>query len=789
MTLPPLLAALLAGYLLSPYALLPVGAPMAGAAALLLGGSLVVPLRWRRIVACAGVLLLALVLAESAQRPPDDPQALHRFCGEERVSLTGEVLAVGRSSSGNLYLDLESERLVNHGLEAVVRGRMRLYLEAREAPFTPGDRLAFVARLRRPRAFGAPGEFDYPRYLAHRRIFVVASLRNVGDIAPLGQRRDPTLLERWRRVNAASICDALVDRPELAGLVRALAQGERSEITREQRELLAASGLSHLFAISGLHFALVATALYAVGLGVWRRLPWLLERASPRRFLPLLLVPPLYLYLALSGEAISSVRAFLGLAAGALLLASLRRVAPLRLLAAIAFVLLVSDPLLFYDVSFQLSFAAAAGLLAVMPRLHPRLRPLPAWLRYPALTAVATVTATLATFPLVLLHFRLVAPGALPANLLAVPLISLAALPLALTGVVLAPWWPAGAGLAFRGCGLLLGRLLTLAEGVSAWPGLSALVWWPSPAQLFGVAVAVVLAFWLVARGPRPTWLALGLLATGLLFAIPDRTPLAVTVLSVGQGESVLLSFSGGRHVLVDTGGLAGSDFDVGERLVVPALARLGVRRLEAVVLTHAHPDHLLGLAAVVEHVPVASLWTAVADRSLPDIVHRRVADGRLTLQRPSPGWQAPCGDGLPLALFAPPQLGEENDRSLVAYARSGAAGVLLSGDLGRRGVEELLRAPAPGPVTLLKLPHHGSRHSAQARLLEAFAPHQAVVSAGAGNRFGLPHAETLALYAAAGIPIWRTDLHGTLRLRTDGGGWRVTRWKEGRFVDMPVAL
>ena len=135
------------------------------------------------------------------------------------------------------------------------------------------------------------------------------------------------------------------------------------------------------------------------------------------------------------------------------------------------------------------------------------------------------------------------------------------------------------------------------------------------------------------------------------------------------------------------------------------------------------------------------------------------------------------------LALYAPAaDAPAGNDRSLVLYVRQGAQGALLTGDLEARGIAALLGQPLTGPMSLLKLPHHGSRHSAAELLVETFHPDCAVASAGAGNRYGFPDPQVRATLSRAGIPLWHTDRDGSVRFVAGAARWRVGRWQKGLF-------
>lgn len=704
------------------------------------------------------------------------------FAGDRPVIVEGRVSSVAPRLGGEWHVELEAEKAGSRGIFAPVEGGVRLYVEEGEITLRPGERVRFRARLRLPRVYGTPGEFDMPRHLAARDIFVTAFVEHGRDIAVLASAEaDPTTrILRWRRTVAQRIDGAVT--PELAPMVKALAIGESSAFPQELRELLARGGVSHLFAISGQHLTLIALFLFLTARAVYVRSETLLLCSPPGRIIPFLLLPLLYGYLLLTGAALPTQRAFLTASAGVLLLLSGRNTRPLKVLSAVAFIMLLAEPLALFEASFQLSFAGVFGIVAVLPRWQPRLAPLPRPARWVADLFLSTVAATVATTPLVLLHFHLLAPAGVVTNLAAVPAVGLGATLLAFFGTVLVPLWPAVADLLFRGSAVILETTLAAVQWTVALPGLSGWRIYPSLPE---VAAAFLFAAALLAPGgTRLRNLARGalLLAGGALLIVPVPSPdrLTVTAISVGQGDSVLLSRPGGRHYLIDGGGSATGVFDPGERLVAPALGHLGVRRLEAVVLTHDHPDHSQGLIHILENFPVKAFWSAIPDSELPEeigtILKRRGIPARCF----DPGWTAlEKGE---LALHAPPEGGDTNDLSLALYARQEGQGVLLTGDLERDGVEQLLGNPPPGPVTLLKLPHHGSRRSSPELLLDAFHPQAAFVSAGAGNTFGFPHTEVVEDLAARKIPLFRTDRGGTVRLWSEEGGWRAKAWRKGLF-------
>jgi competence protein ComEC len=247
----------------------------------------------------------------------------------------------------------------------------------------------------------------------------------------------------------------------------------------------------------------------------------------------------------------------------------------------------------------------------------------------------------------------------------------------------------------------------------------------------------------------------------------------------------MLLSRPDGRHYLIDGGGSYRGTFDTGARLVGPALGRLGVRSLEAVILSHDHPDHRRGLLHILETFPVKAFWCAGDPADLHPDLRQVLRRQKVPLRAFEPGWtflEAPDSPQTLAVYYSGRQGNNYNDGSLVLYARLHRDGVLLTGDLEKNGVEDLLVEPFELPVTLLKLPHHGSRHSVPWRLTERFQPQAVFASMGRDNLYGLPHPEVLQSLRERGLRLYRTDMDQTLRFASHGAGWHPQQWRNGLF-------
>ena len=727
-------------------------------------------------------LFLGIAFYFQQVQPILQPAGINAFAREEPLIVQGQVCSISGRSEDRSEMELSTDQVTIDGATVAVHGRMLLVVDHGELAAREGDTVRFRTRLRLPRSLATPGEFDYPRHLASRGIAVTAFLPEARDLAVFPAPAGAFYFAKWQNATIRAIAAAVS--PEIAPLVRALVTGDKGGITAGQRELLARGGLSHLFSISGLHLGLIAFFLFLLARTLYCRSETLLLLAPPQRALPWLLLPALWFYLQFTGNALPTRRAFLMALAGALLLLLCRRSAPMKILAAAALLILLASPLSFYQPSFQLSFAGIFGIFLLLPPWTERLGALPLPVRWIAAISLTTLAAFLATTPLALMHFHLFAPAGLLTNVIAVPAIGFLAVPLGFVGAITAPFFPEAGALFFRGCAAVIETVLALAERVVALPFLHGSHFYLSPWQL--VAIFLLCSGLLLGGSSRRPRTAAALLLTGVvLLGLPasNLKGISVTVLSVGQGESILLSLPPDRHFLIDGGGVRGSAVDIGERLIAPALGRLGVHRLEAVILTHDHPDHRLGLLHVLRHFPVKAFWTASPAEVLDAELFRVLAEKGIPLQTFSPGWHPLPGIGAgALSLFVPRQYPESlNDSSLIIRAGLGADAVLLTGDIEKDGVAALLHS-SPPPANLLKLPHHGSRNSSPAELLDLFQPKAVFASVGRGNVYHFPHPEVVAALDRRRIPLYRTDLDGTLRFFSEGQGWQVERWRNGLF-------
>lgn len=608
-----------------------------------------------------------------------------------------------------------------------------------------GDRLLVRGWLQALR-----GEFgDSLRRRGHVARLEAVTLQRLGPPSNPLQR----VANALRSALARSLVRVLPARE--AALLMGLAIGDTSRLDPTVEEDFRATGLSHLTAVSGQNVAMfLAPVLGAAALlGAGRRGRFAVGVAAAGFFVLLTGAEPSVLR-----AAAMACLTMLGVALG-------RPRSPPATLGGAVLALLAVNPSLVHAIGFQLSVAATAGLSLLSGPLLRRVPWGPEWV---ATAAATTLAAQLGVLPLLLYHFGVVPTVALPANVLAFPAVAPAMLLGLLAGAV---------GLLLPPLGLALGlaaRLpLAYLEGVAHHLARAPLPSITSPGGqwplLVGGVAAVALGGWWLRSGRRlgrPAALGLAvalpvvLLAAGLRSGPPGR--FTVTFFDVGQGDAALVRSARGATVLVD----GGPD----QHEVARKLAALGVRRLDLLVATHPHADHIAGLPAVLARFRVALVLEpgCGGDPPFQDDLQRALRSAGVPVRRPLPGTVLLVGD-LRAEVLGPDGCftgtdSDPNNDSIVLRVTDGAWSVLFPGDAEEPAQRELLDDGAERlRAAVLKVPHHGGGTSLE-EFFEAVHPQVAVVSVGP-NRYGHPDPEVLAQLEEEGARVLRTDRLGDVTL------------------------
>jgi competence protein ComEC len=726
------------------------------------------------------------------------------------------------------------------------RGGLRVSFSAsREQTAAPdvhaGDEVVVAAQAKRPQVFRDDGAFDRRAYLAQQNVDMVATLRapELMERAAASQLKPATILARARRRLRDEIDELFSKSPQVDGVLRAMLLGDRSFVDRSESTDFQKTGVFHVLVVAGLHVGAIALFLFWIGRALRLAPLW-------TAFVTLTL---LLAYVAVVEQRPPVIRAALMTAIVVIGGLFFRRLDLLNSAGMAALLLLIAKPLAVRDSSFQLTFLAIgciAGLAApwlaktVQPYVaalrgwrdvtrdashEPRatqfridLRTTARWIssHVPARLGtsagealargigvslrvwellVITLTLQIGMLPLMARDFHRVT--------LSAPLVNLAAVPL--TGIVVP------LGFLTLGCGLLshaLGKLLAMplawvtmllvhiVQWFANFPRWSYRIPGP-PAWLIGVflVAGVLLAatarrssFW---RGWASRSAAGALALSALAIALFPFAPrwsagkLELTVLDVGQGDSLFVVSPHGRTLLIDGGGAFGgfpgreehNGTDPGEEAVSPYLWSRGFRKLDIVALTHAHQDHIGGLQAILENFRVGTLWVGrEAESAALANLEKLAREKKIPVVHEIRG-DAFSWDGVEAQLLwpeiAPTEIGPppKNNDSLVLRLKYGERSMMLPGDAEKQAENSILSDNSEEELRadVLKVGHHGSKNSTMTGFLATVHPLVAVISAGEDNPYGHPNAELLERLKNAGVRILRTDRDGAVHVMTDG--------------------
>jgi competence protein ComEC len=692
----------------------------------------------------------------------------------DRYQLSGEVTGMLKADALNgpagVTLNVRVETVKVDGITYEAAGGALVGVggaprEDQIAQWRGGRRISFPATLRRPARYLDPGVADGERQLAWRGSSLVGSVKSerLVTIVSAGSRVNEATAAVRHAVRRAVHVSVGVWGVRSAAIVTAILIGDRAGLDAEAERQLQEAGTYHVIAISGGNIAILA----ALGIVLLRALR-IGSRAATAIMIAML---PAYAIVVEGGSSVSRATLMAAIYFAARLCDHGTR--PVNVAALTAAVLLYLEPLQLFDAGFALTFGAALAIIIGVARLERIETPRP--LRPFTTIVAASICAEIALLPVNAFVFSRVTFAGLLINLAAIPLMTVVQIA-GLVSVALA--W-CGADVA-RFSGWIAHAasegLVRSAGFVEIVPALVHRV--PPPAPAIIAAYYLSLCATLVSRR-HVLWLAVAACAFWIVAApapaFGGEPWLRVTFLDVGQGDAAVVQFPNGRALGIDAGGLSGNAFDIGGRVVAPALWSRGVRRLDYLSVSHGDDDHIGGALSVFRDFRPREVWEGV-----PVPPHKPTQELRAVADASGATWRTVHPNDtlhvreVDVFVRHPPHPDWErqrvrNDDSEVIEIRYGGVSIVFTGDIGREAERQIAGSFAPAAVRILKVPHHGSATSSSAAFLDALQPDVAVISAGRGNPFGHPAGVVLDRYRAAGASIYRTDLDGAVSVETDG--------------------
>ncbi|NTW05331.1 MAG: DNA internalization-related competence protein ComEC/Rec2, partial [Peptococcaceae bacterium] len=673
-----------------------------------------------------------------------------RFLGKDAI-IEGYLCKEPEYRPGKTVYKIQVEKIIQEGEAHITKAKVLVYISGQQKSLWYGDEVRFSGTPYRPISPGNPGQFSYAEYLGDKGIWALISIDSPESFIKTGSAKGHFLVktaldlkQRLSQVNRSTM------EASQGAIVNGVVFGQRGEIDPETMEIFSEIGIVHILSVSGLNIGLIV----AGSLG-------LLKLLNIQRGVFSLTSLTILFYTYITGIEIAVFRA--SVMAWLYLLA--KKIGrdndwPTTLSGA-ALIILAFNPEAIFNPGFQLSFGATWGILLLGPVIDEALKKTGLNNGYLRGSLWVSMGAQLGTLPLIVYHYNLFSPVSLLANLLAVPLAGLI-LPLGLAASLTGLLSIKIALIINSANAALLDFLMLIAKFIHYIPGGFFYIQAPPPAIFFAyyfclVIVAIDTENW---NRSSPVWLkrtAGALLPMLMLVMICNfnwqgQEDLEVHVIDVGQGDSIFIVFPNGRNMLIDTGGWK-EEYKKGRgagESVLAYLRRLGINKLDALVLSHPHEDHCAGAIYLAPRLEIKSVLVSPSrgffdsketvdpgyNRIISDFVRKQVP-----VQELFAGDLINMDPVVEIRVLAPRTnlitgtRSDVNNNSLVLSLRYKASSFLFTGDIEKESQSMLLENYKSLEHRVMKVPHHGSRHTLE-EFLQEVDPELSVISVGK-NLFG----------------------------------------------------
>jgi competence protein ComEC len=693
-------------------------------------------------------------------------------------------------------------------------GKIRLSVGGEMNSAGYGDIIRVRGKLFEPAGFNNPRGFDYAGYLAQSNISAMMYSKTSEAIQVISRSAGMfRTIQDWRERIRQSFLESTTG--DGSAILQAMVLGEEGRLTDELRDRFMAAGVTHIISISGSHLGMVAVLCFGLIRGLLFMLPErfyhrLTLSTDPKIIAAWLTLPLVVFYTLLAGGQMATIRSLIMISAGLLAIISDRENALTHALALAALVILIGNPQAIFDISFQLSFLSVMVIgyvVSLWNELQFKAETRFQKIRNSALLLIIISLSTgLATGPLVAYYFNQISFAGLVSNLIIIPFAGMVVVPLGLFSGILSlfthhlplGWLNQTTSDIFINTVSFFSRL-PFAEFHPPAPTLL----WLLLYAVFFISLSLHIGARLRSRfkpfgsSSRVSTLpVIGTVLAGMCLLLPlalsliPEQRLLLSFPDVGQGDCALIELPTGQTILIDGGGTRDNRFDIGRRILAPYLWNRGIRRLDLMVLSHPHPDHMNGLIAILKKFEVAAVWESGLDIDLPGYGEfREVIRDRKIPHRMVSADDPPMMFGEAAISVLHPRRGflshdrlaysAENNRSLVVQIKSEGRGLLYMGDVGIEVERNIMMSMQGMKTDLIKVPHHGSKSSSSEDFISQIRPAIAVMTVGRGNPYHHPSDEVLERYGKIGALICRTDSDGAVTIAMSREKLAIQRWND----------
>jgi len=644
-----------------------------------------------------------------------------------------------------------------------------IFTDRHKKSVLPGDSLILSGTLVRPDPPRNPGQYDYRKYLQQQGI---SGILTKGEILGITHGRWSFTRQFYQIKNRVKlIIEQFVD-PPFSGVMTGLILGDRSGIDDELKDRFQEIGVIHILAVSGLHVGYIYLILsfLATGLNIRGKGQFWVVTCG------------LCFYMGLTGFTTSVIRASLMAILYSWGKMREKSISTWNIISGVAVIILAVDPMQLFTPGFLLSFGAVWGILFTYPRLKQLDSHFPRWESMRKNRAIRTVTdlimvttgAQIGTFIPVALYFKFFPVWGFLANLLIVFLAGLAVISGILTIITSFLVTGFASILGDAGWGILW-TVNKFGELIYLLPFRKLPLGGLSTIAVIVLFLLLVFWIWSVGKYLMDKAISLTLLFTCTLVwssvFTPDRV--TITFLDVDQGDSCVIQ--NGNHTILVDAGYGGFGRDMGKSVILPFLRHEGITHIDLLVMSHPHSDHIGGVPAVLESIPVRTIWDSYSDyRSQVYLRIQELSDQkRIAVEQVRPGEIYQLGTMTLTCIYPSKRIGENvrniNNASIVFRLDHGKNSVLFVGDLEDEGEDRVSKLKTVDHMDVIKIGHHGSITSSSDKFCKKVQPSVGIISLGRDNKFGHPSQTVIQRWEHVGTNLYRTDQTGAVTLVSDG--------------------